>query len=157
MSDENNTRPSSSPFPIWSLGLLLGFILVVLWKRLMEQQQVQAPYAGASPTKITLEDVGSETPAVPAPEPPPAPVKKDDLRKIEGVGPKVQERLNEAGILTFSQLGRASQKKLKGILEAAGYGYMDPGAWAEQARLAAKGDWEGLAALKANLKGGRAG
>ena len=34
----------------------------------------------------------------------PTPVEPDELRKIEGIGPKIAEILNEHGILTFEQL-----------------------------------------------------
>lgn len=79
----------------------------------------------------------------------------DDLKSLEGIGPKVAKLLNENGIHTFAQLAAADATKLKGVLEAAGYAYMDPQGWIEQADLAAKGDTEGLKKLQDTLKGGR--
>jgi len=82
---------------------------------------------------------------------------KDDLRKIEGVGPKIAGLLNEGGIVTFKDLSKASQKKLKGILEAAGSRYKmhNPSTWPAQAKLAAKGEWAKLGTLQAELSGGK--
>ena len=44
----------------------------------------------------------------------------DDLKKIEGIGPKLEKLLNKSGIYTFSQLSNSTQDRLKGILEDAG-------------------------------------
>ena len=82
---------------------------------------------------------------------------KDDLKKIEGIGPKIASLLNDAGINTFAQLSKASNKKLKGILEAAGSRFRmhDPGSWPKQAKLAAGGKWEELKKLQDELDGGK--
>lgn len=88
-------------------------------------------------------------------EPEPASTEPDDLRKLEGIGPKVQSVLNEAGIATFAQLADAAVDKLQEVLDAAGYQYMNPGSWPEQAKLAAAGEWEALEKLQDELQGGR--
>lgn len=41
---------------------------------------------------------------------------KDDLRKIKGIGPVIEERLNHAGILTFKQLSRLTAENLEEII-----------------------------------------
>ena len=84
---------------------------------------------------------------------------KEDLTKIEGVGPKIAELLNNAGIYSFADLSKASSKKLKGILEAAGSRYQmhDPSTWAKQAKLAAGGKWEELEKWQDELNGGKGG
>jgi len=46
--------------------------------------------------------------------------KKDDLTKVEGIGPKVQSHLNGAGIYTWNQLANTEVNKIKAILEAQG-------------------------------------
>lgn len=79
----------------------------------------------------------------------------DDLAKIEGIGPKVAQVLNEAGITTFEALGQAKAADIEQVLDAAGLQMMNPEGWIEQARLAAKGDWEGFERLQGELKGGR--
>ncbi|MEM6318417.1 MAG: helix-hairpin-helix domain-containing protein [Bacteroidota bacterium] len=84
-------------------------------------------------------------------------VKPDDLKKIEGIGPKIAQILNEAGIYTFSNLSQTSAERLKSILAAAGNRYKmhNPDTWAEQAKLAAAGDWDALKVLQDRLDGGR--
>ena len=86
------------------------------------------------------------------------PAKPDDLKKIEGIGPKIAGLLVADGITTFAALGKARQTKLKAILEAAGSRYKmhDPTTWPKQAKLAAAGKWDELKTLQDELKGGRA-
>lgn len=79
----------------------------------------------------------------------------DDLTTIEGIGPKVAKLLESIGITSFQQLADADLGKLREALDGAGYKYMEPAGWVEQAALAAKGDTEGLQKLQDSLKGGR--
>lgn len=81
--------------------------------------------------------------------------KPDDLTTLEGIGPKVAKLLESIGITTFKQLADADLGKLRETLDGAGYKYMEPAGWVEQAALAAKGDTEGLQKLQQTLKGGR--
>ena len=93
----------------------------------------------------------------PAAAEPPVAEKPDDLRKIEGIGPKVAQHLNDAGIMSFAQLAQAEVERLREILVAAGPAYkgMDPQSWPEQADLAAKENWDALKELQDKLDGGR--
>lgn len=79
----------------------------------------------------------------------------DDLTQIEGVGPKVKQVLNEAGIRTFKELAEATPDQLRSILTAANLKMMVPDSWPQQAGLAAAGDLTGLKALQEKLRGGR--
>ncbi len=81
----------------------------------------------------------------------------DNLQRIEGVGPKIAELLNAAGITTFDQLANTAVTDLQKILEEAGprYQLADPASWPQQADLAAQADWTALEALQESLKGGR--
>jgi predicted flap endonuclease-1-like 5' DNA nuclease len=86
----------------------------------------------------------------------PEPQAPDNLRRIEGIGPKISGVLQEAGITTFATLANTGADELRQILDDAGIGRIsDPATWPEQAKLAAQGDWEGLEALQEELKGGR--
>jgi predicted flap endonuclease-1-like 5' DNA nuclease len=80
-----------------------------------------------------------------------------DLEKIEGIGPKIAALLVSNGILDLGDLAAAPVAQVKEILAAAGarYAIADPSTWPEQAALGARGDWEGMAALQKQLKGGR--
>lgn len=82
---------------------------------------------------------------------------KDDLTKIEGIGPKIQQILNDRGIMTFTDLANTNTNVLKTMLADAGSRNKihDPGTWAEQAQLAAAGSWDVLASLQAELKKGK--
>src|SRR5690606_10322757 len=81
-------------------------------------------------------------------------VDPEELTMIAGVGVKVKRLLAAAGIRTFSDLAAASVDQLKEIIAKAGarFRMMDPSRWPEQAALAARGDWEGLDRLKAEIK-----
>lgn len=86
--------------------------------------------------------------------------KTDDLKRIEGIGPKIASVLQDAGIRTFADLAEADVEDIRAILEERDprLGRLaDPGTWPEQAALAASGDWKALAALQSELKGGRRG
>lgn len=78
----------------------------------------------------------------------------DDLRKIEGIGPKTATVLQGAGIRTYAQLSITSVSSLKSILNESGI-RSNPDTWPDQAKLAAVGDWDRLGALQSQLKGGR--
>ena len=84
-------------------------------------------------------------------------VSTDDLTKIEGIGKKIAELLVKENIMTFADLSKTSQKKLKGILEAAGTNFAmhDPATWPKQSKLAAAGKWAELKLLQDELKGGK--
>ncbi len=87
------------------------------------------------------------------------PDNKDDLKKVEGIGPKIEGLLNADGIWTWAQLAASPVDRLKGVLQAAGERYRihDPTTWPDQSRLAAEGRWEELEKLQDILQGGRQG
>ncbi|MCJ7467446.1 MAG: 50S ribosomal protein L21 [Maribacter sp.] len=83
--------------------------------------------------------------------------KADDLKKIEGIGPKAAEALQNAGMGTFAKLAKAKPEKIKEILTEASsrMAHLDPGTWPEQAKLAADGHWDELKTLQDKLNGGK--
>ena len=84
--------------------------------------------------------------------------KVDDLKIIEGIGPKAAEALVEAGIATFAKLAKTSAATVKTILEGSTskLSHLDPTSWAQQAQLAADGKMEELKKLQDELNGGKA-
>ena len=90
-------------------------------------------------------------PAIPSMEPP----RTDDLKRIEGIGPKIAAVLAEAGVITFAQLAAAEVADLSRILREAGLRLANPATWPEQAALAAAGDWAALRALQDRIRAGR--
>ena len=83
--------------------------------------------------------------------------KLDDLKIIEGVGPKIETLLKEGGISTWEELAAASVDRLKEILEEAGprYNIHDPSTWPAQSKFAAEGKFEELKEYQDVLTGGR--
>jgi len=81
---------------------------------------------------------------------------KDDLTKIEGIGPKAAEALTAAGLATFADVSKSTPTKIKKILdEAEGkFGAMDPGTWTKQAKLAATDKWDELKKWQDEMDGG---
>lgn len=140
--------------PWWAwllLLLLLGLILWWLFSRgdepepepVMTRTVTPPPVAPVVTAPVVTERVVDVVP--------------DDLTRIEGIGPRINEILQAAGINTFAELATASEDELRRILEAAGLSgsFGDPTTWGEQARLADRGDWTALEALQDRLKGGR--
>ncbi len=60
----------------------------------------------------------------------------DDLKKLEGVGPKLAEILVEGGFATYASIATASVEDIQKVLETAGsrYASKDPAPWIEQAK-----------------------
>ena len=83
--------------------------------------------------------------------------KADDLRKIEGIGPKITGLLTKVGIKTFADLSTTKKSTLKNMLRDAGSRYKmhDPSTWPKQAKLAAKGKWKKLVTFQSELRGGK--
>lgn len=89
-------------------------------------------------------------PKVKKPKPPVA--LPTDLTLIEGIGPKVFQFLQDAGISTFAQLAAADLYTLRGILSANSFKFANPTTWAEQAQLVVDGKMEALEVLREKLK-----
>ncbi len=83
---------------------------------------------------------------------------KDDLKKIEGIGPKIEALLHADGIVTFSDLSKAKVEKIQSILDKAGkrYAIHNPATWSAQAKMAAAGQWVELKKWQDELNGGKA-
>lgn len=84
-------------------------------------------------------------------------IKQDDLKMVEGIGPKIEGLLNDAGITTWKELAEAPVEDVQAILTAAGPRYQmhQPKTWAKQAELANAADWATLERYQDWLDGGR--
>jgi uracil permease len=78
----------------------------------------------------------------------------DDLKRIEGIGPKVAGALQAAGINSFAQLAGTDVDHLKALLKDAGLHMVQPDTWPAQARLAAAEDWAALEEMQGEMLGG---
>lgn len=150
---------------------------MAMFSQLKEQlADTPAPKAEkAVPAEVKATETPSdkvETPAKKAEEAPKAEEKKapaekapkaksndgDDLKLIEGVGPKIAEILTAAGVDSFAKVAAKSADEIREILLEQGsrYKMFDPETWPAQAQLAADGKMDELQKLKDELHGGKA-
>jgi large subunit ribosomal protein L21 len=82
--------------------------------------------------------------------------KADDLKKIEGAGPKAAEALVNAGYETFAKVAKATPEELSNVLSEASsrLAHIVTETWPKQAKLAADGKWDELKELQDRLDGG---
>ncbi len=157
------TKKTSLPLISWIsavLGAVSSLILLfILWKRPTNDHEI----VGSEIPKIKLPDE-TELNIVTSPvlkNPPKLPeetqtkTQVDDLKKIEGIGPKISQLLNEHDITTYASLAETDVDDLKNLLTEANIRIANPATWPEQAVYAVKEDWEGLKAFQQVLKGGR--
>lgn len=126
---------------------------------------VEAPVAAAEPVVETAAPVAiveEVLESAPAPvEVKKAPAKKgpkqDDLKIVEGIGPKIEQLLHEGGIKTWLELSETPIERLKEILDAAGSRYQmhDPATWPKQGQFAHEGRFDELKEWQEMLDGGR--
>ena len=82
---------------------------------------------------------------------------KQNLKLVEGIGPKIEQLLKADGINTFDDLAKAKITKLQAVLTSAGprFSFHKADTWPQQAQLLADGKTEELKKLQDELKGGR--
>ncbi len=158
------TQNDNTPF--WVILIIVLVLLLILWwgltrNKSSEETAVDAHADDAHADKPVDEEIHEPEPAAPqestretaVPITPPQP---DDLKKIEGIGPKIESILNDAGITTFAQLADTDVDTLDQIVRKdAGITIAHPASWPEQAQLAAAGEWDALEKLQDALTAGR--
>ena len=145
-----------NPWFIWLIvfAVLLIFVAFMIWWWIYADKGDDEEVAPVRSAEVEATEPEPDAELEAAAEP----VQPDDLKRIEGIGPKISGVLQAAGIATFSQLAAADVEQLKQILVDADPNLLrlaDPTSWPEQASHAADGDWEGLEALQDALHGGR--
>jgi predicted flap endonuclease-1-like 5' DNA nuclease len=85
-------------------------------------------------------------------------VVQDDLKIVEGIGPKIEALYHAAGIKTWQALSLTSKETSLQILHGGGerFAMHDPTTWAKQAELAYNGKWQELKDWQDELDGGKA-
>jgi len=117
-----------------------------------------APAKKATPKKETkaaapkAAPVKKEAPAKAAA--PKKAAKADDLKKIEGIGPKIAETLTAAGIASFADLAKSTPAAISEIIAGVRGNHVTD-TWPEQAQLAADGKWDELKTWQDELDGGK--
>lgn len=152
---QESGRTRTIPWWVWLLVIVVALgVFIWLWLTSPKKKE-EAPTAqigAAAPSHVVETPEGLARRAAPVAEG----REPDDLKVIEGIGPKISSLLQAAGITTFAQLAATDVSRLREILAQAGLSALaDPTTWPEQASLAAAGKWDELQALQDTLKGGR--
>ena len=107
-------------------------------------------------TKAAAPKAKAETKAPAKKAAPKKAAKADDLKKIEGVGPKAAEAMVAAGLDTFAKVAKAKPEAIATILSEASsnLAHLVTDTWPKQAKLAADGKWDELKELQDKLDGG---
>jgi len=102
--------------------------------------------------RVQVNNVREVVPVMPVVEK----IQHDDLKIIEGIGPKIESILNNAGIYSFRQLSQKNAEQISEILTNydSRFQIHDTTTWPRQAELAANGDWDRLKAWQDELNGG---
>ena len=81
----------------------------------------------------------------------------NDLKIVEGIGPKIEEVLKNAGIQNLQELAQTEAESIAEMLANAGdrFRMHDPSTWPQQAQLASTGQWDQLKEYQDFLNGGR--
>ena len=134
----------SSGCELWPILLMLlgAFLLGYLFARLMGN----GGNGGASATAAGV--AGGALPLSNNP---------NDLKVVEGIGPKIEELLKADGIDTWADLASAETSRIQRVLDEAGprFKMHDPKTWAEQAAMARDGKWSELENFQDFLIGGK--
>lgn len=103
--------------------------------------------------------VANEESARTLPQPKPLrPKAANDLKMVDGIGPKIAEHLNKHGLRTWGDVARAKPEELKKVLREAGdrFHMHDPSSWPKQCRLMVEDRWEELHKYQQGLQRVRA-
>lgn len=84
-------------------------------------------------------------------------VKQDDLKLVEGIGPKIEGMFKAAGIKTWEALSNATVADCQKVLDGGGNRYKihDPASWPMQAKMCYEGKWAALAKWQDQHKAGK--
>jgi small subunit ribosomal protein S2 len=119
-----------------------------------EPADVTEPEPEASPQPEAVAKAASEPAPIEETSTPDENLEPDDLTKLGGIGPKLAEAMQAAGITRFAQIAEMGSDEVGKRLSENGVRYAKAAAesWSEQAKLAAQGDWKGLKAYQESLK-----
>jgi predicted nucleic acid-binding Zn-ribbon protein len=97
-------------------------------------------------TRLTAFDIRLQTPNA----------GQHDLKRIEGIGPKIEKALHQAGLIHFEDIAGASSETLRQAIEAGGIRFAPSlTTWGRQAQYLVAGDEAGLKSYQAALVAGR--
>ncbi|MGC1515381.1 MAG: hypothetical protein WA810_07370 [Maribacter sp.] len=84
-------------------------------------------------------------------------IKQDDLKVVEGIGPKIEGMFKESGIKTWKALSESSVAECQTVLDKGGQRYKihDPSSWPMQAKMCYEGKWGDLLKWQEEHKHGK--
>lgn len=151
------------PLWVWGLVVLIIIIVAVVWTLHEEGEAgskadsaalkpaspprskpaATAPVTAADTPEATVpgktEAVAVEKPVAEAKAPAAPQVRPDNLKRVNGIGPKIEKLLKDNGITTFAQLAQTEVSRIQALLDEVEYTLADPATWPEQARQLAAG------------------
>jgi len=146
----------------WAALLLLSLIILVVWfliswqsRYFNGQMELAGTHAKEPHVDLLKAPQVSSLPEWQAPQQSFEVLPTDDLTLIEGIGPVISRLLQSKGITTFAQLAQADRQDLDRFMKEANLRLANTSTWAEQARLAGAGDFDGLRNYQSRLKGAR--
>jgi predicted flap endonuclease-1-like 5' DNA nuclease len=83
--------------------------------------------------------------------------KRDDLKIVEGIGPKIEQLFHAEGVYTWAALAEIKPDWIRTMLQKAGprFTMHNPETWPRQSSLAAQGKFKELQTLQDRLNAGR--
>jgi len=114
-------------FKVFIFGLLYGWFIKVAFDRIYGGNEIEEIRNENASLKEYIRTLESQLQSKPVKASPvqvapaqPAPVQtekqQDDLQTIRGIGPVIEKKLNNAGIMTYADLARLSPQELENIL-----------------------------------------
>lgn len=84
-------------------------------------------------------------------------IKQDDLKIVEGIGPKIEGMFKDHGIKTWKALSESTVADCQKVLDTGGKRYKihDPASWPMQAKMCYEGKWKELAKWQEEHKHGK--
>ncbi len=84
-------------------------------------------------------------------------IKQDDLKIVEGIGPKIEGLFHNFDIKTWETLSEATVDKCQEVLNSGGKRYRihDPSSWPMQGKMAYEGKWKELVKWQDEHKAGK--
>lgn len=84
-------------------------------------------------------------------------IKENDLKLVEGIGPKIEGLFHNFDIKTWEALSEVSVSKCQEVLDSGGdrYRIHDPSSWPMQAKMCYEGKWKDLVKWQDKHKAGK--
>jgi predicted flap endonuclease-1-like 5' DNA nuclease len=112
-------------FKVFILGLLYGWLLKAAIDRIYRENEIEdvrnenaslRDYIRSLESRLHAKPIEAEAPKRATPRAASVRAEKDNLKVIKGIGPAIEKKLNEAGVLTFAALAQLTTEELEAIL-----------------------------------------